>query len=81
MNVSVPDALRNWVQRHINSGEYTSASDYVRDHIRRDQGAHARQVKVADIRCTIEEGRASGQTAPVDEVFSRIEVQLRGMAS
>jgi len=81
MNVSVPDAMREWVQSRIENGEYTSASDYVRDLIRRDQDAHALQAKVADIRRTIEEGRAIGRNVPVDEVFSRIEEQLRGMAS
>ncbi len=81
MNVSVPDAMRDWVQGRIESGEYTSASDYVRDLIRRDQDAHALQAKVADIRRTIEEGRAIARNGPVDEVFSRIEAQLRGMAS
>jgi len=81
MNVSVPDAMRDWVQGRIESGEYTSASDYVRDLIRRDQDAHARQVKVAGILRTIEEGRANGVNTPVDDVFSRIEEQLQGMAS
>jgi antitoxin ParD1/3/4 len=41
MNVSVPAAMRDWVQGRIESGEYTSASDCVRDLIRRDQDAHA----------------------------------------
>jgi antitoxin ParD1/3/4 len=80
MNVSVPDAMRDWVQRRIESGEYTSASDYVRDLIRRDQDALARQLKVDDIRQTIEESRASGRTVPAEEVFNRIEEKLRGMA-
>jgi antitoxin ParD1/3/4 len=81
MNVSVPDAMRDWVQRRIESGEYTSASDYVRDLIRRDQDALARQLKVDDIRRTIEESRGSGRTVPADEVFNRIVEKLRGMAS
>ena len=37
MNVSVPDAMRDWVQQRIESGQYASVSDYVRDLIRRDQ--------------------------------------------
>lgn len=37
MNVSVPDPMRDWVQRRIDSGQYASVSDYVRDLIRRDQ--------------------------------------------
>ena len=42
MNISVPDSMREWVQRRIESGEYASASDYVRDLIHRDQNTQAR---------------------------------------
>lgn len=37
MNVSLPDPLRDYVQRRIDSGQYASISDYMRDLIRRDQ--------------------------------------------
>ena len=37
MNVSLPDPMRDWVQNRIDSGQYASVSDYVRDLIRRDQ--------------------------------------------
>jgi antitoxin ParD1/3/4 len=39
MNISVPDLMRDFVQRRIDSGRYASVSDYVRDLIRKDQGA------------------------------------------
>jgi antitoxin ParD1/3/4 len=80
MNVSVPESMRDWVQSRIESGEYASVSDYVRDLIRRDQNALARQLKVEDIRRTIEESRAMGRTLTADEVFARIEDKLRRMA-
>ena len=54
MNISVPDSMREWVQSRIESGEYASVSDYVRDLIRRDQNTGARQLSVEDIRRTIE---------------------------
>jgi antitoxin ParD1/3/4 len=79
MNVSVPKSMRDWVQSRIESGEYASVSDYIRDLIRRDQNALARQLKV-DIRQTIEESRAMGRTLTADEVFARIEDKLRRMA-
>jgi antitoxin ParD1/3/4 len=72
--------MRDWVQSRIESGEYASVSDYVRDLIRRDQNALARQLKVDDIRRTIEESRAMGRTLTADEVFARIEDKLRRMA-
>jgi antitoxin ParD1/3/4 len=71
--------MRDWVQSRIESGEYASVSDYIRDLIRRDQNALARQLKV-DIRQTIEESRAMGRTLTADEVFARIEDKLRRMA-
>ncbi|MDD3800487.1 MAG: type II toxin-antitoxin system ParD family antitoxin [Novosphingobium sp.] len=37
MNVSLPDPMRDYVQSRIDSGQYASVSDYVRDLIRRDQ--------------------------------------------
>lgn len=39
MNVSLPDPMRDYVQDRIDSGQYASVSDYVRDLIRRDQSA------------------------------------------
>lgn len=72
--------MREWVQSRIQSGEYASVSDYVRDLIRRDQNALARRLKVDDIRRTIEESRATGRTLAADEVFARIEDKLRRMA-
>ena len=66
--------------KRIESGEYASVSDYVRDLIRRDQNARSRQLKVDEIRRTIEESRATGRTLTADEVFARIEGRLRRMA-
>ena len=80
MNISVPDSMRDWVQSRIESGEYASVSDYVRDLIRRDQNALARQLKVDEIRRTIVESRATGRTSTADEVLARIEDRLRRMA-
>jgi antitoxin ParD1/3/4 len=80
MNISVPDAMREWVQRRIESGDYASVSDYVRDLIRRDQNTRARRLSVDDIRRTIEEGRASGESSPAEDVFARIEDKLRRLA-
>jgi antitoxin ParD1/3/4 len=37
MNISLPDPMRDYVQNRIDSGQYASVSDYVRDLIRRDQ--------------------------------------------
>lgn len=57
MNVSVPDPMREWVQRRIEAGQYASVSDYVRDLIRRDQEqAGGREALIA----ALVEGEKSG---------------------
>lgn len=42
MNVSLPDAMKDWVESQTRTGRYGNASDYVRDLIRRDQNAPTR---------------------------------------
>lgn len=43
MNISLPDPMRDWVQNQIETGKYSSSSDYVRDLIRRDQANREQQ--------------------------------------
>jgi antitoxin ParD1/3/4 len=80
MYISVPNSMREWVQRRIESGDYASVSDYVRDLSHRVQNMQARQLSVDDIRRTIEEGRSAGGTFPAEDVFARIEDKLRRLA-
>ena len=54
MNISLPDAMREWVEQQIHSGEYSNASDYLRDLIRHDQ-RNREQLRLALI-----EGEQSG---------------------
>ena len=37
MNVSLPAAMKQWVEDQVQTGRYGNASDYVRDLVRRDQ--------------------------------------------
>ncbi|GGB24896.1 hypothetical protein GCM10011380_13070 [Sphingomonas metalli] len=65
MNISLPDLMRDYVESRIDSGHYASASDYVRDLIRRDQDAlddEARWLRDLDasIAESLTEMRASG---------------------
>ena len=57
MNVSLPDAMKEWVESQADDGRYSNSSDYVRDLIRRDQ---ERTRKIAAMNALIEEGMASG---------------------
>lgn len=37
MNISLPEALRSFVDSQVSEGDYTSSSEYVRDLLRREQ--------------------------------------------
>jgi antitoxin ParD1/3/4 len=54
LNISLPDAMREWIDAQVESGEYANASDYVRDLIRHDQ----RQREA--LRLALIEGEQSG---------------------
>lgn len=57
MNVSLPDAMKDWVESRAETGRYSNASDYVRDLIRRDQ---ERAEKITAMQRLIDEAEESG---------------------
>lgn len=57
MNVSLPKAMKGWVEDKAKSGQYSNASDYVRDLIRRDQ---EREAKIAHMQMLVDEARSGG---------------------
>ncbi len=63
MNISLPDPMRDWVQAQIQSGQYASSSDYLRDLIRQDQ---ERKDKVKRLQQAITEGLESGVAEDFD---------------
>lgn len=58
LNLSIPPALKSWVDTKVAEGRYSSASDYVRDLVRRDQEAAIDET--VWLRGLIEEGLTSG---------------------
>jgi antitoxin ParD1/3/4 len=58
LNVSIPPALKAWIDVRVAEGRHSSASDYVRDLVRRDQEAAADET--IWLRGLIEEGLAGG---------------------
>ncbi len=60
MNVSLPDAMKDWVEGQTRTGRYSNASDYVRDLIRRDQ---ERAGKIEAMQRLVNEALESGVTA------------------
>lgn len=39
MNISLPESMRTYVEEQINNGDYGTASEYIRDLIRRDRAS------------------------------------------
>lgn len=58
LNLSIPPALKDWVDSRVLEGRYSSASDYVRDLVRRDQ--EAAMDDTVWLRGLVAEGLASG---------------------
>lgn len=58
LNVSIPPALKSWIEAQVAEGRYSSASDYVRDLLRRDQDMVMSETEW--LRGLIAEGLASG---------------------
>jgi len=57
MNISLPNAMKQWVQQQAQAGSYSNSSDYMRDLIRRDQ---EKAVKIANMQALVTEGIESG---------------------
>lgn len=67
MNISLPEAMKDWVEGQARTGRYSNASDYVRDLIRRDQ---ERAQALAGLQRLITEGIESGvSNRTIDEVL------------
>ncbi len=74
MNVSVPDAMSDWVQQRIEAGQYASVGDYVRDLIRRDQMQTEEQQALA---AALIEGEKSGVSKRrIPEILEAVKVEL-----
>jgi antitoxin ParD1/3/4 len=58
LNISIPPALKSWIDTRVAEGRHSSASDFVRDLLRRDQDSAPDET--VWLRGLIEEGLASG---------------------
>jgi antitoxin ParD1/3/4 len=75
LTISVPPALKQWIDERVAQGLYYDANDYVRDLLRRDQERASEDN--AWLKAMVEEGLASGivDAEPEDvlkEIMARI---------
>ena len=57
MNVSLPDAMKQWVEEQVETGRYANASDVVRDLVRREQERAEARAKLDQM---VDQALASG---------------------
>lgn len=84
MNVSLPDPLRDYVQSRIDSGQYASVSDYVRDLIRRDQNEVVDEERwLKELDASIERGledEKAGRLYDLDDVSAEVRAEIDRIA-
>ncbi len=71
MNVSLPDALKDFVEAQVSAHGYGTSSEFVRDLIRREQAR-------AQLRALVLEGMSSGRGSDFDETYvERLRTRIR----
>ena len=74
MNISLPDALKSFVDEQVSARGYGTSSEYVRELIRKDQDR-------LQLRGLLLAGVATAPAAPADEVyFQGLRNQVRNGA-
>ena len=77
MNISLSDQLRDFVDEQVNSGRYSSVSEYVRELVRADQKKRERE----DLELRILEGLNSGEAAEATPaMWGQLKKDLRKRA-
>jgi antitoxin ParD1/3/4 len=77
MNISLPEALREYVAERVAEGSFANASDYVRALIREDRLKRAQ----AGLEAKLLEGLASPLEEATDEYWKRLEADARARIS
>lgn len=71
MNISLPDAMKEWVEQQVASGRYANSSDVMRDLVRREQ---ERDKQLADLGRIARAALASGRVSMTrEELLERME--------
>lgn len=78
MNISLPDQMKEWVEKQVATGRYANASDYMRDLVRGDQENKAAERRaIAEIQALIDEGIASGVSdMTIDDIRREVLEEL-----
>jgi antitoxin ParD1/3/4 len=74
MNISLPESLKDYVEGQVKSGEYSSASEFIRTLVRREQKDRERE----QLEVRILEGLSSGDVVEASpEIWGQLLQRLR----
>lgn len=74
MTVSLPEPMKEWIEARVRDGEYASASDYMRDLVRRDRTRRGQKLTLEELRQLIAASKASGVgKSSIDDLFAEAE--------
>ncbi len=62
MNIALPESLKEFVQKRVSEGGYSSVSEYIRELIRVDQKELARERLEVEILKGLQSGKATPMT-------------------
>jgi antitoxin ParD1/3/4 len=75
MNISLPDNLKEFVEAQVQSGDYSSVSEFMRTLLRREQ----KDFEKEQLELRILEGLSSGEgTEVTPEMWNQLRQRLRG---
>ena len=74
MNIALPEAMKQFVQKQVARGGYSSVSEYIRELIRSDEKGKARDALESEIL----QGLQSGDSSPMtDQDWREIRGEIR----
>ena len=74
LNISLPDAMKAFVEAQVQTGQYASASDYIRTLVREDQKRQAEQELEAKLLAALDSNDFREATP---ELFERLRTRVR----
>ncbi len=68
--------FERFIKKQIESGRYSSASEVIRDALRRlEEQEELREAQIKNLREKVQDGINSGPGIPAEDVFSRLEAK------
>ena len=73
MNISLPDPMKQYVEEQVTAGDYSSASEYIRELVRADQKSNAKEQLERTLLESLLEGESQEATP---EFWDTLRIEL-----